>query len=196
VSHKSEHYIEDYNEQLLDLAVADATIKFPPQMLEEEISNLIEQMKSRLSYQGLNWDAYLNTRGIDEESIRAESSEAAEKRLKKNLVLFQIADEEDIQVEPDEIQDTVNQTLKMYIDVLGESETQKLLNSQEQLQNMTNNILSQKIVSKTLALLKAIATGEELEEEIQTEEASGDSAETSEATEPVAEETEEPEKEE
>jgi trigger factor len=47
---------EEYDEQVLDKIVETSTVKYPPQMLEREIDQVIENLKSRLERQHLDLD--------------------------------------------------------------------------------------------------------------------------------------------
>ena len=73
-------------------------------MLDNEINDVIYQLERRLGNQGLDLDLYLKTRDMDEQGLRDESRPVAENRVKRSLVLLEIANKEEIKVSEDELQ--------------------------------------------------------------------------------------------
>ncbi len=107
--------------------VCDNTkLDIPNGMIEMEIDNMVRDMETRLSYQGLNLQQYLQIMGKTEEDIRANFKEQAEKSVKSRLVLEAIVKAEKIEATPDEVTDKVKEMAKQY----GRKEEELLENAQ------------------------------------------------------------------
>ena len=108
-------------------AVCDNTkIDIPNGMIDMEIDNMIKDMETRLSYQGLKLNQYLQMMGKTEEDIRADFKEQAEKSVKSRLVLEAIVKAEKIEATPDEITEKIKEMAKQY----GRKEDELLANEQ------------------------------------------------------------------
>ena len=108
-------------------AVCDNTkIDIPNGMIDMEIDNMIKDMETRLSYQGLKLNQYLQMMGKTEEDIRADFKEQAEKSVKSRLVLETIVKAEKIEATPDEITEKIKEMAKQY----GRKEDELLANEQ------------------------------------------------------------------
>lgn len=165
-----EQYDEEYDNTVLEQIVESSTVKYPPQMLENEINNVIGQLESRLATQGLDIDLYLKTQDIDMDGLREESLPVAESRIKKSLVLLEISDNEDIQVDPDELQNETERTLNEASRVLDKKDMRKLT-TRDATSNLVGNIMMDMVINKTQERLKAIARG--LDETSEAEEEQG-----------------------
>lgn len=160
-----DQYNSEYDEQVVSAAVEQASIKYPPQMLDNEIDEVIEQLEQRLKGQGLDLDTYRKTRTIDEEGLREEARPVAENRLRRSLVLFEIAEKENIQVEKEELQSETERTLDAMTRFMSESELKKM-SRQNLLPNLVGNILAEMRIDRTLERLRTIARGEFVESEL------------------------------
>ncbi len=96
-------------------AVCDATeIEIPSGMIETEVDNMVKDIETRLSYQGLNMNSYLQMIGKTEAEMRKEFEEQAKKQVKSRLVLEAIVDAEKLEASIDEIEEKVNEMAKNY----------------------------------------------------------------------------------
>ncbi len=161
---QSEAYHQDYDDQILEKVVEISSIKYPPQMLEREIDNVIDSMQSRLNSQGLDIDLYMKTRNIDMEGLRAETKPVAETRLQKSLVLLELADVENIQVNPEDLQSETVRTLDEASQYLSEKEFKKLT-TQDSTSNLVGNILMDLLIQRTQDRLRDIARGLDIRDE-------------------------------
>jgi trigger factor len=152
-----------YDDKVMEQLVEGAEIKYPPQMLENEINDFIHDLEHQLASQGLNIDLYLKSRSITMEELREEVSENAESRMKRGLILMEIANTEEIKVSPEEIDSRVRNTLEEVTKYYSEQEA-KRLGSGENLQNLINRIASDEIINRTLQRIRDIAMGKEIEE--------------------------------
>jgi trigger factor len=139
--------------------VEQSKLKYPPQMLEDEIEEVIDQLERRLKAQNLDIETYLKTRQMDQAALQEEVRPVAESRLKRSLVLMEISEKEDIQVEKDELQSETERTLDAMTRFMSESELKKL-SSKDLLPSLVGNIMAEMRITRTLERLRSIAKGE------------------------------------
>ena len=179
-------YNEDYDSQILNEAIDQATIKYPPLMLEREIDSVIHNLEHRLEEQNLDMDLYLKTRDMDMDALREEARPVAESRLKQSLLLFELAKAENIEVKSEDLQTETLRTMNSLASTMSEKEARQLSN-ESVINNLATSIMADMLTQRSLERLRKIASGqleEEPEEELSTEasvEASDDEADTVEA---------------
>lgn len=89
----------EYEHELIDLAVANAKFSVPEIMIEDKISQMVEEMKMSLESRKMSLDMYMQYTGLDMAKIRENQRSVAEENVKTDLVLDAIAKAEDIQVD-------------------------------------------------------------------------------------------------
>jgi len=171
--------LSEYDSQIIDTLVENSKIKYPPQMLEDEIDDFIHDLEHQLAQQGLNIDLYLKSRSLEMSELRDEVRERAEARMKRGLILMEVANAEQISIPPEEIAERVQKTIQEVAAYYSEEEANRL-GSGANLQNLRSRIATDEIISRTLKKLRNIAMGiTEEEPEDTTEETTADAAETS-----------------
>ena len=186
-SSTKEGYESDFENRILDGIVETSEFRFPPQMVEDEIDALVDQFKNRLSNEGWDLDTYLKANEKDLASLRDEFKESAVRRIRRGLVIMEVADKEAIKVSEREVQGEVQRTIEMVNASFPENESRKILND-DFLRGLVSSAMRDALTSRTFKRLKAIAKGlgdaEEVEE---TEEAPEAAAEVVEIKTPAAE---------
>jgi FKBP-type peptidyl-prolyl cis-trans isomerase (trigger factor) len=137
----------------------DTQVKFPPQMLENEIDLMVRQLENRLAEQKLDMATYLKTRRMEEADLRKELSPAAEARMKRSLTLFEIAKVENIKVEPDELQNETVRTLDSINRIYSPKEARKMV-SEPFINNMVSSIAADLTIAHTFERLQEFAKNE------------------------------------
>ena len=89
----------EYEHALIDLAVANAKFTVPEIMIEDKISQMVEEMKMSLESRKMSLDMCMQYTGLDMAKIRENQRPVAEENVKTDLVLDAIAKAEDIQVD-------------------------------------------------------------------------------------------------
>ena len=89
----------EYEHDLIDLAVANAKFSVPEIMIEDKISQMVDEMKMSLESRKMSLDMYMQYTGLDMAKIRENQRPVAEENVKTDLVLDAIAKAEDIQVD-------------------------------------------------------------------------------------------------
>ena len=88
-----------YEHALIDAAVANAKFTVPQVMIEDRISQMVEEMRMSLESRKMNLDMYKQYTGLTDEQIRENQRPAAEENVKTDIVLDAIAKAENIQVD-------------------------------------------------------------------------------------------------
>lgn len=96
--HAEEQSETDYERDLIQKAVANAEFEVPEIMVEERVSQMIEELKMNLESRKMNLDMYMKYSGLDMEKMRENYKATAIENVKTDLVLDAIAKAENIQV--------------------------------------------------------------------------------------------------
>ena len=108
-------------------AVTDsAEVEIPSGMIETEIDNMVKDIETRLSYQGIKLDQYLQMMGKTMEDFRKENEEQAKTSVKTRLTLEAIIKAENIEASEEEI----NNKLKEMAEIYGKKEEELKENEQ------------------------------------------------------------------
>lgn len=95
-------------EEILKAVVDNTTATIPSIMVEAEADKHLAQTLDEIKKLGLTLDQYLQSTGKNPEALRAEYQQKATGELMLEFALAQIADEEKIKVEPEEIEKAIN----------------------------------------------------------------------------------------
>ncbi len=87
-----------FSDQIIEYAVANATIDLPDILVEQEVEVMHDEFRSALARQGISEEAYTKVSGKSHEELHADFRPDAEKRVKVLLVLSSIAEAEGIEI--------------------------------------------------------------------------------------------------
>jgi trigger factor len=163
----------EYLEKVLDAMVEAADrIEYPPKAVERETEVVMNQMERNLAASGMQLDTFLQMVGKTREMYQQELRPSAEDRLKKRLVLNQVAEEEGLTVEEEELE----VELEQLIESMGEQaeSMRALLETPGGKESVSQDLL----VSKAQKRVVEIAKGEVPPEEVAEaeEEVAGEAA--------------------
>ena len=124
-------------------AVVDsAEVEIPSGMIDTEIDNMVRDIETRLSYQGMKLEQYLSMMGKSMEDFRKEYEEQAKTSVKTRLVLEAIVKAENIEASEEDINTKLKEMAAMY----GKKEDELVLN--EQFMNYIKDSLKNEAVVK------------------------------------------------
>ena len=89
--------------EILKLATDNITVDIPEVMVENRVSNMIQELSVNLENQGMNLDAYLNYAKMDMDKLREQYKESAAIAVKTDLMLDAVAKAEGLKVESADI---------------------------------------------------------------------------------------------
>jgi hypothetical protein len=104
-------------------------------------------------------DLYLKTRELDMDGLREELKPTAEKRLKRDLFLFELAQAEKLNVEQEELETETSTTVDYLSRVLPDKEARKL-SKKDVYSNLVGNIMVDLLSRKAIERFRAISKGE------------------------------------
>lgn len=85
--------------EAIEQAANNITVDIPAVMIDNRVNAMIQEMAMRLEQQGMNLETYLQYAGTDLAKIREDYRETAEKNVKTDLMLEEVAKVENIKVE-------------------------------------------------------------------------------------------------
>ena len=154
---------DEYENRIIEKIIADSEIKFPPQMLHHEIHHYIEDMEPDLAARGLDMETYLKSRRITAEQLEEEVSPRVEERMKKSLVIMEVSRQEKIEVGENEVEGLVQDRVTRLQQAISPDDLRKVL-AKENLQNLVSRTVTEEVIKRSLARLRAIAKGEAINE--------------------------------
>lgn len=92
-----------YEKALIDLAVANAEFEVPEIMIEDRVTQMIDEMRMSLEARKLTLEQYMQYSGIDMKQLRERQHDAAVENVKTDLVLDAVAKAENIQVSMEDV---------------------------------------------------------------------------------------------
>lgn len=109
--------IEKNRIQLIDEIIEKAKIKYPEFLLKSEQTVMIEEVKADLAHSGSGQSLqdYLKMINKTEDDLREERKDMADKRVKTQLVLSKIANEEKLKADEVKVNTQVDEILKTHV---------------------------------------------------------------------------------
>ncbi|MCG7410175.1 trigger factor [Paenibacillus sp. ACRRX] len=88
---------------VVEKVAENAEVEIPHAMIETEIQHMVKDLDNRLRSQGMNIDMFLTLSGQTIADLREQMQQEANKRVKNNLVLEQIAKEAELSITEEEL---------------------------------------------------------------------------------------------
>ncbi|GAC44423.1 trigger factor [Paenibacillus popilliae] len=133
---------------VVEKAAGNAEVDIPRAMIESEIQHMVKDLDNRLRMQGMDIDMFLTLSGQTIADLREQMQKEADKRVKNNLVLEQIAKEENLSIsdeelsaELDKMAGTYKRTAEEIRDILTKNGT-------------LDNLREEALIRKTVAFLE------------------------------------------
>jgi len=156
---RKEEYDADFNDKIADELFKIASWKYPPQMISHEIELFQDQLENRLAQQNMDLSTYLKIRQLDEAGLKDEIRPLAEQRMKRTLLLLEIARQQDIKVTEEELQSESMRTLDQLSHMLPPDKVRKTL-TDEFVRGMIGNIGADLLIKRTWDHLHTVVQGE------------------------------------
>jgi len=154
---------DDLRKKVLDTVIEQSRFAIHPLLIEEEAKEMAHQFGHMLEQEHLSMDQYLKMVRKSREEYLQEVSPEAEQRVKRQLVLEEVAQSEHITVEPDEIEALLNAYSQM---------GQELPHSEDQLRALAFTYRRE----KALSLLVELTTDPDPDAEVEDEEAESEAS--------------------
>jgi trigger factor len=140
----------DYENELIGTIAEQSDVEVPDTLIDGQLQQMEEEEKRNLVYRGQTWQEHLEAEGVTEEQHRERQRPDAEKRVKAGLVLSEIAEQEQLSVEPEELELRIQALKGQYKDDAMQMELDKPENQQD--------IAARMLTEKTIAKLTDYAS--------------------------------------
>jgi len=163
---------QDFDGKVLDELVSQATIEFPPVMLERELDDLLEDHDRFFRQQGMPIEDYLRISGKDANEYRDDQRPHAENRLRRSLAMGRLIESEGLDVGNEEVEEEIVARVGQ---LSGDNATrlQELLESPRGRIAVRSDLLSRKGMQALLSIVAGEYV-EQAEEEATPEEESAE----------------------
>ncbi|MDR0267729.1 trigger factor [Paenibacillus sp.] len=88
---------------VVDKVSENAEVEIPEAMINSEVQNMMRDFDNRLRNQGMNLEMFLGFSGQTSADLQEQMKDDAEKRVRNNIVLEQVAKEENVEVTEEDI---------------------------------------------------------------------------------------------
>ncbi len=153
-------------DEAIDLIIDDAQMDIPDPMIDDQVSQMINEFSNSMMQQGLTLEQYMQFTGMTVDRLREQIRPDALKRIQSGLVLEQIAKDENLEVSDEEIDAEIEKMAQSY----GmEVETLKSYIQDSDRENIKADMLSQKAVDFIMASVEVKAkkeTKKDVEDEV------------------------------
>lgn len=115
IEKKKEAEIENkYIEDCLNAATSKMEVEINPEIIDDEIHRMIDQMSEQLRMNGLTLEQYMQFTGMSHEDLHKQYEEGATNRVKERLLLEEVATVENIEISDDEAKARAAEMAKNY----------------------------------------------------------------------------------
>ena len=133
---------QEQQNKVVQKAVENMTVDVPPVMIEERITHMINEFSLQLQSQGIEFDKYIASTGVDAEKMRENYRETAKQNLLTDMLLDEVARAENIQISKQEVDFEIQMMAMMYRTTPKQIE--KILRENRQMSGIATNVLRRK----------------------------------------------------
>jgi trigger factor len=146
---------KEFEEAVMDAVCSNVEMDIPDVMIKRETDVMLKDLETKLKYQGLDLESYYQYTNNTEEKVREFMKEAAEKRVKTDLVITEIAKIEKVDATDEEMLEKAKQVAAQY----GEKDLEKTadLIMQAQKQYLKIDVVNEKVIKMLVESAKVIA---------------------------------------
>ena len=103
-----------YVDDLFDALLKETEVEIPHELIHEELDNMVKQYEERLKMQGISLEQFFKYTNSNEEALKAQMHEEAERRVKLRFALEEIIALEKIDVTDEETEKSAEEKAKKY----------------------------------------------------------------------------------
>lgn len=132
----------DQRTAAIEQATENIEVDIPAVMIDNRVTSMLQEMAMRLEQQGMKLEQYLQYAGTDIAKLREEYRETAEKNVKTDLMLEEVAKAEDIKVEAKDLDAEVAGMAAAY--GATPQQVQKIIKEQGRVNDLAASVLRKK----------------------------------------------------
>ena len=147
--------VKEFEEAVIDAVCSNVPMEIPEVMIKRETDVMLKDLEMKLKYQGLDLEQYYQYTNNTEEKVREFMKEAAEKRVKTDLIITEIAKIEKVEATDEELLEKAKEVAKQY----GEKDIDKTadLILKAQKQYLKIDVVNEKVIKMLVDSAKVIA---------------------------------------
>ncbi len=153
----------DFEEGVIDAAVNQSEVEFPPILVEMETNQLLDQQLRYWRESGRGLEEYLASINKTEEELREELRPPATKRVIRSLVLGKISQEEKIEISDPEIDTEIEDTIKRTSEDKRD-EFRRLLNTPQSRDSIKQILIRRKTIQRLITMAKGPDSSTEIKQ--------------------------------
>jgi FKBP-type peptidyl-prolyl cis-trans isomerase (trigger factor) len=134
-----------FSDQIIEYAVANATIDLPDVLVEQEVEVMHDEFRSAMARQGISDEAYAKVSGKSHEDLHNDFRPDAIKRVKVLLVLSKIAEVEDLTIEDADVEAEIAKGRERYA---GDQKLAKYFESERGRNYIRSTLRRSRVVEK------------------------------------------------
>ncbi len=146
---------DEYGKAVVDTVVAGSTIKYPPVVLQQEVSGLIEDLDRRLREQRLTLEDYMKIQNQTMEKLREDLQPSANERLRRALALSKVIELEGVEVSHDDIDERIALMIRPF--GADADKYLQVLNTEQGHRSVRLDLLSERAMQRLVAIAKGEA---------------------------------------
>jgi trigger factor len=125
-------------------AVSDkTTVDIPQAVIDQQVQYNVEEIRRSLTYGGQTYEEFLKVEGKTDEEYRKELEPKAREQIKASLILGEIAEAENLSVQPEELDLRIKMLKSQYQDQAMQAE----LDKPENRQDIASRMLTEKVLN-------------------------------------------------
>lgn len=125
-------------------AVSDkSAVDIPQALVDQQVVYNLDEVRRNLTYRGQTYEEFLKTEGKTEEEYKKELEPQAREQLKASLILGEIAEVEQLNVQPEELNLRIQMLKGQYKDEAMQAE----LDKPENRQDIASRMLTEKVMN-------------------------------------------------
>lgn len=133
---------ENQRQAVIDKAVENMTIDLPPVMVDNRVTQMINELSANLQAQGMTIQQYMAFSGMDMDRLREEYRDSAKQQVLTDIMIEKVAAKEKISVDDEELNFEVEMMARMYKTPV--KQIVKYLRDNGQFENVVGTILRRK----------------------------------------------------
>ncbi len=133
-----------YESEIIEAISAKSTMEIPDVLIDSQIERMETDERQNLTYRGQTWEEHLKEEGLTAEQHKQQKRPEAEARLKASFVLAEIAEAEQLQVMPEELEIRLQVLKSQYKDPQMLAELEKPENRRD----IAGRILTEKTLTR------------------------------------------------
>ena len=144
----------EFEEKVITTVMEQATVEYPPVLVEMEINRIINEQARQVQMSGRNMDDYLRSIGKTLEQMREDLRPVANKNIVASLVLGKVAEAEQVTVAEADIDERLD-SMVAGTDEARKEELRKLFDTPETRESIRQNLMTRKTLDRLADIAKS-----------------------------------------